>query len=121
MEGGWYRVGYHHVVGYHVFCFYGFLQAGEAAASADGEFHPSQHLSYADVAVDNVRQPSYLAVQIKQSKTDPFRKGVQVIIGRTGGPLCPVVAILAYMVLRKPGEGPLFRFKDGRPLTRVLL
>ena len=62
MEGGWYRVGYHHVVGYHVFCFYGFLQAGEAAASADGEFHPSQHLSYADVAVDNVRQPSYLAV-----------------------------------------------------------
>ena len=60
-----------------------------------------------------------LAVQIKQSKTDPFWKAVQVIIGRTGGPLCPVAAILAYMVLRKSGKGPLFRFKDGRLLTRV--
>ena len=56
-------------------CFYGFLQAGEAVAPMDGEFDPSQHFSYADVAVDNVRQPSYLAVQIKQSKTDPFGKG----------------------------------------------
>ena len=33
--------------------------------------------------------------------------------------MCPVAAILAYMVLRKPGEGPLFHFKDDRPLTRV--
>ena len=73
-------------------CSHGFLLAGEAVASADGEFDASQH-SYADVEVDNVRQPSYLAVQIKQSKTDPFRKGVQVIIGHTGGPLCPVTAI----------------------------
>ena len=40
-------------------------------------------------------------------------------MGCTGDPSCPVVEILAYMVLRKPGEGPLFRFKDGRPLTRV--
>ena len=77
-------------------CFYGFPRAGEAVAPTDGKFDPSQHLSYADVAVDNVRQPSYLAVKIKQSKTDRFRKGVQVIIGRTGGPLCPVTAILAY-------------------------
>ena len=33
-----------------------------------------------------------------------FRKRVRVIIGRTGGPLYPVAAILAYMVLCKPGE-----------------
>ena len=102
-------------------CFYGFLRAGEAVAPVDGKFNPSQHLSYADVAVDNVRQPSYLAVQIKQSKTDPFRKGVQVIIGRAGSPLCPVVAILAYMVLRKLGEGPLSALKMADHSPRCVL
>ena len=85
----------------------------------DREFDSSQHLSYADVAVNNVRQPSYLAVPIKQSKTDPFQKGVQVIIGRTGGPLCPVAATLTHMVPRKPSKGLLFHVTDGRPLTRV--
>ena len=33
----------------------------------------------------------------------------------------PVAAILDYMCLRGQGRGPLFRFKDGRPLTRPRL
>ena len=33
----------------------------------------------------------------------------------------PVAVVLAYMFLRGPGEGPLFRFKDGWPLTRQRL
>ena len=39
-------------------CFYGFLWAGEAVIPADDEFDSSQHLSYVDVAVDNVGQLS---------------------------------------------------------------
>ena len=31
---------------------------------------------------------------------------------------CPVAAVLSYMALRGPGLGPLFRFKNGKPLTR---
>ena len=31
--------------------------------------------------------------------------------------LCPVAALLSYLVLRGKGEGPLFKFKDGRTLT----
>ena len=49
----------------------------------------------------------------EQSKTDPFRNGVKIIIGRAEGPLCPGAAVLAYMALRGPGEGPLFRFQNG--------
>ena len=99
-------------------CFYGFLRAGEAVVPSDSSFDPSQHLSYQDIAVDDLKQPTFITVNIKQSKTDPFRKGVQIVIGRTGGPLCPVAAILAYMALRGPGDGPLFQFNDGRALTR---
>ena len=39
-------------------------------------------------------------------------------MGRTGNDLCPVAAILSCMALRGPGSGPLFKFKNGRPLTR---
>lgn len=101
-------------------CFFGFLRAGEAVAP-EANFDPSQHLTYSDIAVDDIANPTLLQVNIKQSKTDPFRVGVKIWMGRTGGDLCPVAAVLAYMALRGPGEGPLFRFQDGSPLTRQKL
>ena len=99
-------------------CFFGFLRAGEAVAPDNTEFDPTQHLTYADIVVDSVSKPTYLQINIKQSKTDPFRLGVKVIVGRMGNELCPVAAVLSYMALRGPGSGPLFRFKNGKPLTR---
>ena len=47
-----------------------------------------------------------------------LRNGVKNIIGRAEYPFCPVAAVLAYMALRGPGEGPLFQFQDGHFLTR---
>ena len=99
-------------------CFYGFLRVGEVVVPSDTEFDPSQHLEYVDVAVDDKRQPSFITVNIKQSKTDPFRRGVTIVIGRAMGPLCPLAAVLSYMAMRRPGNGPLFRFSDGCSLTR---
>ena len=99
-------------------CFYGFLRTGEVVVPSNTEFDPSQHLTYDDIAVDKIRDPSFVTVRIKQSKTDPFRKGVTVVIGRAARPLCPLAAILSYMARRKPGKGSLFWFEDGRPLTR---
>ena len=64
--------------------------------------------------------PQYLVVRIRASKTDPFREGVSVYLGRTKSDLCPVSAILFYMVRRGTAPGPFFRFSDGRCLTRDL-
>ena len=55
---------------------------------------------------------------IKQSKTDPFRKGVDIFVGRTGTDLCPVGALLDYLQVRGAAPGALFIFADGRLLTR---
>ena len=57
-------------------CFYGFLRAGEAVAPSDGSFDATQHLTFEDIAVDSVENPSFMSVRIKQSKTNPFRSGV---------------------------------------------
>ena len=85
---------------------------------SDRDFDPSVHLCVGDIAIDDPAQPSMLRVTIKQSKTDPFRKGVQLFVGRTSSPLCPVAAVLDYLTVRGTEPGPLFRYQDGRLLTR---
>ena len=99
-------------------CFFGFLRAGEVVVPSDSQFDPSSHLAYGDVRVDNTAAPQYLEVRIKASKTDPFRQGVSVYLGVTAEELCPVAAILDYMVRRGPAAGPFFLFQDGKFLTR---
>jgi len=59
-----------------------------------------------------------MCVRLKQSKTDPFRVGVSVFLGRTNTTLCPVAAVLAYLAVRPSSQGPLFVFQDGSYLTR---
>ena len=68
--------------------------------------------------MDNTSDPHYLQVNIKASKTDPFHQGVFVYLGRTNVDVCPVAAVLAYMVIRGPAPDPFFRFEDGKYLTR---
>ncbi len=45
---------------------------------SDEGFDESTH----DLAVDNTRNPSVLRVKLKVSKTDSFRKGVFLFIGK---------------------------------------
>ena len=72
----------------------------------------------ADVSVDRHQSPSLLCIRLKQSKTDPFRVGVSLFLGRTGRDLCPVTAVLAYLAIHPTSQGPLFVFWDGSYLTR---
>lgn len=99
-------------------CFFGFLRAGEVCVPADNEFDAGAHLTFRDVSVDCKLEPSMVQIRVKASKTDPFRQGCDVFVGRTGKQLCPVTAIVAYLAVRGTKGGPLFTFEDGKPLTR---
>ena len=85
----------------------------------EDQFDPGAHLGFGDVAVDDPQSPSLMRITLKQSKTDPFRTGVSLFVGRTGTDLCPVAALLDYLTLRGSRQGPLFIFEDGRYLTRA--
>ncbi len=102
-------------------CFFGFLRSGEITVPSDAAFDERTHLSFRDVSVDRLDNPSILKVRLKVYKTDPFRVGVDVCVGQSGCSLCPVGAMLDYLVVRGAGPGPLFRFADGKPLTRARL
>ena len=101
--------------------FFGFLRAGEFTVQSVGSYDPEVHLNLTDLAVDSHSQPSMVCIRIKQSKTDPFRQGVDVFLGSTGGVTCPVRAIIKYIGNRNPRPGPLFIRTEGTPLTRGYL
>ena len=101
--------------------FFGFLCSAEFTVLNLASFSPSIHSGLTDVAVDSMSSPSCLWLRIKASKTDPFRKGVFLHIGRGEFPLCAIRSLLAYLTLRGNAPGPLFLFQDRRPLTRALL
>ncbi len=78
-------------------------------------------MSYSDVAVDSRSNPQCLLVWLRHSKTDPFGVGVTIALGCTGGTLCPVASVLAYLAIRRNSPGPLFGMSNGSPLTRSVL
>ena len=55
--------------------------------SSYNAYNESSHLSFRDVTMDNLQNPQMLKVRIKASKTDPFRVGTNIFVGKTGNNL----------------------------------
>ena len=70
------------------------------------------------IKIDSYSNPKFLQVQIKASKTYPFKQGVTLYIGATGMDMCPVPAVVSYMMDGGTKLGPFFIWTDGRFLTR---
>ena len=58
------------------------------------------------------------AVNPERLKTDPFRQGVKITVGRTKDKLCPIVAIMTYSAVRRDSPGSLFKLCNGVQMTR---
>ena len=68
--------------------------------------------------MDDPQAPSMVRIHLKQSKTDLFGRGADIVLGRTGGDLCPVAAVLTYAVSRGCQPAPFFTLLTARPLTK---
>ena len=90
-----------------------FFQSGRNNCS-----NVSRHLNFQDLAVDVKSNPSLLRIRLKYSKTDQLGSGLDIVLGHTYQDICPVAAVMAYLAVRRDGEGPLFKFADGQCLTK---
>ena len=81
--------------------FFGFLHLGEMTCNSP--YSPAIHLFLCDVTfLPNSLSPEHMSVRIKVSKTDPFRSGHTIIIGKTNQPICPVRAMQVFLSFRGP-------------------
>ena len=94
--------------------FFGFLCSGEFTLPCRATFDPRRHLSPADIAVDSVEAPTFVRLRLKESKADPFRNGVDVVIGRVEADICPVNALLAYLARHGMKMGPFSSLRIAR-------
>ena len=97
-----------------VIAFFGFFRLGELLLESRTTYNSVLHLSWGDISIHSPINPSMVKVHLKKSKCDQFGAGADVLlhVGRSGCQLCPVTAILAYIVYRhawlffrgQPGE-----------------
>jgi len=89
-------------------CLFGFLWVIEFTIPRVDSYDSMYHLSFKDIAIDSGDNLHLLQAVIKQSKADPFRKGVTIYLGTTDNVICPVRAMLSYLAMRGGQTGPLF-------------
>ena len=93
--------------------FLSFCLSGKVTVENEANYDCNTHLSFSDVAVDNAASPSMISLNIKCSKTDQVRVDCQVVFGKTGDDLCPIVALLDYLARRGKNLGHYFNGKMG--------
>ena len=102
------------------FClaFYGFLRAREFTSHYTHAFDMHTTLCRHDVQLTQAS----VKVNIKASKTDPFRRGHVLHIAATTTSTCPASALTKYFATSHLAQkGPLFTFADGSYLTHQSL
>ena len=62
--------------------FFGCMHSGEVAIPSRNSFHPSYHIAWEDLAVNSCENPTFMQLTLKGSKTDLFRQGVKITVGR---------------------------------------
>ena len=101
--------------------YFGVLRSAEFTVPSLASFDPALHLQVTDLAFDQLDLPTCLQVRIKASKTDPFRSGCYIHIGRGAFPLCAISAMSSFLHKRGNSPGPLFLLQNGQQLTREVL
>ena len=91
-----------------VTAYFGFFRLGELLVKTESDYNPALHLSWSNVAVDAHSEISMVKIHLKKSKCDQFRNGADILLGRTGCPMCPVAAILSFIGSRWDTAGCFF-------------
>ena len=86
--------------------FFGFLRLGELTCNSkfNKDVHPITHDSIFFPLRIDTKDPQFMTVRMKESKTGPFRLGHTMTVGATNSKICPVQALENYISLRPPPQ-----------------
>ena len=87
--------------------------------TCNSTFSSDIHLSLGDVNFrPSWENPEHPSVRIKGTKTDPFRSGQIILIGKTNESVCPVKAMKTFISVRNSASLHLFIYASGQPQTK---
>lgn len=79
-----------------IVAFHGFLRCGEFTVDNASNFDSESNLCVSDVTF----YEDFAILHLKQSKTDPFRKGIDIQLHRLNNILCPYTTLKHYLQMR---------------------
>ena len=97
--------------------YFGFPWSSEYTSPSKSKYHKSSTLQLQDVTLEESR----ILVEVKATKTDPFREGITLSIAKTGTSVFPVRAIKKYCQVCPKGRGPFFQTALKQYLTRAMM
>ena len=80
-----------------IFAFFAFLRCGEFSVVNSYMFDTAVNLCVEDISLFT----DYVILRLKESKTDPFRKGIDIKLFKIDEPICPFSALRKYFSVRK--------------------
>ena len=99
--------------------FHAFLRVGEASTRTPADSHKVIQLN--DISFSgSVRTSTTMSVFIRHFKHNKSKDPFIIHIHPASGSPCPVSLLQAFIHLRGNQPGPLFRFKNGSPLSPLL-
>lgn len=60
-----------------------------------------------------------IKIHLKTSKCDQLGEGVDIFVGTTGSPICPVAATIEYIRTRQDAPGAFFVDKNRKPVGKA--
>ena len=94
-----------------VIAFFGLMRLAEITQDKQGQI--SIYLNQVEFTSTAV------LITISKFKHNHSAQPVQIVLPAQQDPMiCPVIQLKAYLKLRGSDEGPLFRYQDGRPISR---
>ena len=108
-----------------ILLFLNCLRCSEVMTPVVNDFDPAVHLNRGDVNLDHSTGRTVLLLEVKQSKTDQFRKGRQVVCSNQAGTLFAVVPALGAWLRARASilggdvAGPFFVSSNGKPFSTV--
>ena len=85
---------------------FGFLRSSKFTLPSQSQFDPNLHFTLSDITLESRHSPQIIQVNIKQSKTNPFRQRIKLSLGCTGHKIYSVKAIVPLLAARGKGPGP---------------
>ena len=100
----------------------GFLCCGEFTLGTGEKFNPAIHLMQGCITFEpSLDNPTHAHFNLPASKTDPFQKGVSILIAKAppGSTTCAVSALQKlFQLFPESPNAPLFDNEEGSALTR---
>ena len=101
--------------------YFGLLRVSEFTVSSHNHSNSFTDLLLSDITIDSHVAPQVIRITLRQLKTDQYRQGTHIYLGRTSHPVCPVKALIHYLGSRRGRPGPLFILLNNPLLTRETL